>query len=42
MGYCRLSNIGPQDRAQPIYQGDDILVSNGEIYNYSDLRAILG
>ncbi len=42
MGHCRLSIIGPQDGAQPIHQGNDILVVNGEIYNYGDLRAILG
>jgi asparagine synthetase B (glutamine-hydrolysing) len=28
-------------RRQPIYQGKDILVVNGEIYNHADLRAIL-
>lgn len=42
MAHCRLSIIGPQDGAQPIYQGRDILVANGEIYNHADLRAILG
>ncbi|WP_157018019.1 asparagine synthase (glutamine-hydrolyzing) [Mesorhizobium xinjiangense] len=42
MAHCRLSIIGPQDGAQPIYQGEDILVVNGEIYNHADLRAILG
>ncbi|MGB3643556.1 MAG: asparagine synthase (glutamine-hydrolyzing) [Mesorhizobium sp.] len=42
MAHCRLSIIGTEDGAQPIYQGKDILVVNGEIYNYSDLRAILG
>jgi asparagine synthase (glutamine-hydrolysing) len=42
MAHCRLSIIGPEDGAQPIYQGKDILVVNGEIYNYADLRAILG
>lgn len=42
MAHCRLSIIGPEDGAQPIHQGDDILVVNGEIYNYADLRAILG
>lgn len=42
MAHCRLSIIGTEDGAQPIYQGADILVVNGEIYNYSDLRAILG
>lgn len=42
MAHCRLSIIGPQDGAQPIHQGPDILVANGEIYNHADLRAILG
>lgn len=42
MAHCRLSIIGTEDGAQPIHQGDDILVVNGEIYNYADLRAILG
>jgi len=42
MAHCRLSIIGPDDGAQPIYQGRDILVVNGEIYNHADLRAILG
>lgn len=42
MGHCRLSIIGPQDGRQPILQGDNVLVANGEIYNHADLRAILG
>ena len=42
MAHCRLSIIGPADGSQPIYSADDILVANGEIYNYGDLRAILG
>lgn len=42
MAHCRLSIIGTEDGAQPIYQGRDILVANGEIYNHADLRAILG
>ena len=42
MAHCRLSIIGPSDGSQPIYSADNILVANGEIYNYSDLRAILG
>ena len=42
MAHCRLSIIGPDDGAQPIYQTGDILVVNGEIYNHQDLRAILG
>lgn len=42
MAHCRLSIIGTADGDQPIYQDDDVLVANGEIYNYADLRAILG
>jgi asparagine synthase (glutamine-hydrolysing) len=42
MAHCRLSIIGPSDGSQPIYSADNILVANGEIYNYTDLRAILG
>jgi asparagine synthase (glutamine-hydrolysing) len=42
MAHARLSIIGPEDGAQPIYQNDDLLVANGEIYNHADLRAILG
>ncbi len=42
MAHCRLSIIGPEDGRQPIYQTEDILVANGEIYNHEDLRAILG
>lgn len=42
MAHCRLSIIGVEDGAQPIYQTGDILVANGEIYNHQDLRAILG
>ena len=42
MAHCRLSIIGPEDGAQPIYSGGDVLVVNGEIYNHADLRAILG
>ena len=42
MAHCRLSIIGTEDGAQPIYGGDDVLVVNGEIYNHADLRAILG
>ncbi len=42
MAHARLSIIGPEDGAQPIYQNDDLLVVNGEIYNHADLRAILG
>ncbi len=42
MAHCRLSIIGPSDGSQPIYAADNILVANGEIYNYCDLRAILG
>lgn len=42
MAHCRLSIISPQNGTQPIYSSDNLLVANGEIYNYSDLRAILG
>lgn len=42
MAHCRLSIIGPHDGTQPIYQDDELLVVNGEIYNHADLRAILG
>ncbi len=42
MAHCRLAIIGPDDGAQPIRQGDEMLVVNGEIYNHADLRAILG
>lgn len=42
MAHCRLSIIGTEDGAQPIYQGPDLLVANGEIFNHADLRAILG
>ncbi|PWW01434.1 asparagine synthase (glutamine-hydrolysing) [Hoeflea marina] len=42
MAHCRLSIIGPENGAQPMHQDEDMLVVNGEIYNYTDLRAILG
>lgn len=42
MAHCRLSIIGTEDGSQPIYQGPDLLVANGEIFNHADLRAILG
>jgi len=42
MAHCRLSIIGLENGAQPIYSAEDLLVANGEIYNYADLRAILG
>ncbi len=42
MAHCRLSIIGPQDGRQPIVQGNEVLVANGEIYNHAELRAILG
>ena len=42
MAHCRLSIIGPSDGSQPIFSADNVLVANGEIYNYADLRAILG
>jgi asparagine synthase (glutamine-hydrolysing) len=42
MAHCRLSIIGPEDGAQPIRRGGDILVANGEIYNHAGLRTLLG
>jgi len=42
MAHCRLSIIGAEDGTQPIYSAHNVLVANGEIYNYADLRAILG
>ncbi len=42
MAHCRLSIIAPENGAQPIHQGSEMLVVNGEIYNHADLRAILG
>lgn len=42
MAHCRLSIIGTADGSQPIYCSDNVLVANGEIYNYADIRAILG
>lgn len=42
MAHCRLSIIGPEDGTQPIRSAENVLVANGEIYNYADLRAILG
>ena len=42
MAHCRLSIIGTADGSQPIYGAENVLVANGEIYNYADLRAILG
>ena len=42
MAHCRLSIIGTENGDQPISQGGDMLVVNGEIYNYSELRAVLG
>ena len=42
MAHCRLSIISPGNGVQPIHHADNLLVANGEIYNYADLRAILG
>ncbi|MCG8546808.1 MAG: asparagine synthetase B, partial [Alphaproteobacteria bacterium] len=42
MAHSRLSIIGPENGAQPIHSAENVLVANGEIYNYADLRAILG
>ena len=40
MGFCRLSIIGLEDGSQPMYNEDEsiVLVFNGEIYNYKELR----
>ena len=42
MAHSRLSIIGPENGTQPIHAAENVLVANGEIYNYADLRAILG
>ena len=42
VAHCRLAIIGPHNGSQPIYSAENVLVANGEIYNYADLRAILG
>ncbi len=42
MAHCRLSIIGLENGTQPIYSAENVLVANGEIYNYGDLRAIIG
>ena len=42
MAHCRLSIIGLENGTQPIYSGENVLVANGEIYNYAALRAMLG
>jgi asparagine synthase (glutamine-hydrolysing) len=42
MAHARLSIIGTEDGAQPIRDGPDLLVVNGEIYNHVDLRVALG
>ena len=42
MAHCRLSIISPDDGTQPIGQTNALLVANGEIYNFADLRKILG
>ena len=42
MAHCRLSIIGLEDGSRPIRTAENVLVANGEIYNYADLRAILG
>lgn len=42
LGHARLSIIDPAARSdQPFVLGDDLLVFNGEIYNYRQLRAEL-
>lgn len=42
MAHCRLAIIAPEAGTQPMCSDGDMLVANGEIYNYADLRAILG
>jgi asparagine synthase (glutamine-hydrolysing) len=42
MAHCRLAIIGPEAGTQPIVRGEHVLIANGEIYNYADLRAALG
>lgn len=42
MAHARLAIIGPDNGAQPIADGDELLVVNGEIYNHVRLRAMLG
>ena len=42
MAHCRLAIIDPENGTQPIHGNDEGLVANGEIYNYADLRAVLG
>ncbi len=42
MAHCRLAIIDPDNGTQPIHSNDEVLVANGEIYNYADLRAVLG
>lgn len=43
LGHCRLAIMDPVGGAQPIYgeNNNTVLVSNGEIYNYQDLRSEL-
>ena len=40
LGQCRLSIIGVSNRHQPIYNEDQsmVIICNGEIYNYKELR----
>lgn len=42
MGHCRLAIIGAEDGIQPIRADAEMLVANGEIYNHSDIRSIIG
>lgn len=42
MAHCRLAIIDPENGTQPIHGNDEVLVANGEVYNYADLRAVLG
>jgi len=43
LGFCRLSIIGLDSACQPLYNEDNtlVLVFNGEIYNYLELRSRL-
>src|SRR5882757_589101 len=43
LGFCRLSIIGLENGMQPIYSEDRsiVLICNGEIFNYIELRHLL-
>ncbi len=42
LGHARLAIIGPESGRQPMIDGSNGLVVNGEIFNHRDLRAMLG